>query len=58
MPIPRLHFNMKYKAVIVGAGPAGIAAVGNLLEQQRGPLLWVDDKFEAGRLSRYRQVPR
>ncbi|KAK4942566.1 hypothetical protein LTR10_017695 [Elasticomyces elasticus] len=49
---------MKYKAVVVGAGPAGIAVVGNLLEQHKAPLLWVDDDFEGGRLNKcYRQVP-
>lgn len=50
---------MKYKAVVVGAGPAGIAVVGNLLEQHKTPLLWVDEQFEGRRLSKcYGQVPR
>lgn len=49
----------KYEAVVVGAGPAGLAAVGNLLEQKKAPILWVDDRFNGGRLDRYyREVPR
>lgn len=48
----------KYEAVVVGAGPAGIAVVGNLLEQKKSPILWVDDVFEGGRLNKYyREVP-
>jgi len=49
----------KYEAVVVGAGPAGVAVVGNLLEQNRKPILWVDDLFQGGRLNKYyREVPR
>ena len=49
----------KYSAVVVGAGPAGIAVVGNLLEQKKDPILWVDDLFQSGRLNKYyREVPR
>lgn len=49
----------KYEAVVVGAGPAGICAVGNLLEQKREPILWVDDAMSGGRLNKYyREVPR
>ncbi|EXJ78578.1 hypothetical protein A1O1_08979 [Capronia coronata CBS 617.96] len=49
---------MKVKAVVVGAGPAGIAVVGNLLEQQKFPILWIDDQFDGGRLNKfYREVP-
>jgi len=48
-----------YEAVVVGAGPAGIAVVGNLLEQKRTPILWVDDRLHGGRLDKaYREVPR
>ncbi|KAH8789424.1 pyridine nucleotide-disulfide oxidoreductase-domain-containing protein [Hyaloscypha sp. PMI_1271] len=50
--------NRKYEAVVVGAGPAGLAAVGNLLEQRKAPILWVDDQFHGGRLDKYyREVP-
>jgi hypothetical protein len=45
--------------VVVGAGPAGIAVIGNLLEQKKAPILWVDDKLQGGRLNKYyREVPR
>jgi len=50
---------LEYRAVVVGAGPGGIAAVGNLLEQKKSPILWVDDLFQGGRLNKYyREVPR
>lgn len=46
-------------AVVVGAGPAGIAVVGNLLEQHVGRIAWVDPYFDGGRVNRkYREVPR
>lgn len=49
----------KYKALVVGAGPAGIAVVGNLLAHKQTPILWVDHKFSGGRLNEYyREVPR
>ena len=46
--------------MVVGAGPAGIAVVGNLLERQLGgKIVWIDPFFEGGRLNRrYREVPR
>ncbi|KAL1967121.1 hypothetical protein VTN77DRAFT_3412 [Rasamsonia byssochlamydoides] len=45
-------------AVVVGAGPAGIAAVGNLLERKIGRIAWVDPYFDGGRVNRrYREVP-
>jgi len=49
----------EYQAVVLGAGAAGIAVVGNLLEQNVKPILWLDDKFQGGRLNeKYREVPR
>ena len=49
----------KYEAIVVGAGPAGVAVVGNLLEQKKAPILWIDDVFQGGRLNKYyRSVPR
>jgi hypothetical protein len=46
--------------VVVGAGPAGIAVVGNLLERQLGgKIVWIDPFFDGGRVNRkYREVPR
>lgn len=51
---------MSVESVVVGGGPGGIAAVGNLLESSPGkrPQLWVDPEFSAGRVgARYREVP-
>jgi cation diffusion facilitator CzcD-associated flavoprotein CzcO len=49
----------KCAAVVVGAGPAGVAVVGNLLERQLGTIAWIDPYFEAGRVNKnYREVPR
>lgn len=49
----------KFAATVIGGGPAGMAVVGNLLEQQKGPVLWLDEGlFGGGRLHRrYRSVP-
>lgn len=48
-----------YEAVVVGAGPAGVTVVGNLLERKVEPILWVDNAFNGGRInSAYREVPR
>lgn len=49
----------KYAAVVVGAGPAGLTVLGNLLERQLGKIAWVDPLFRGGRVNRkYREVPR
>lgn len=48
----------RYETVVVGAGAGGIGAVGNLLEVQKGPILWADELFDGGRLNKhYREVP-
>ncbi|WPH01761.1 Pyridine nucleotide-disulfide oxidoreductase [Acrodontium crateriforme] len=48
----------KYAAVVVGAGPAGVTCVGNLLERKVEPILWVDPSFNGGRVNeKYREVP-
>jgi hypothetical protein len=55
----RAQTERKFGAVVVGAGPAGVAVVGNLLEQKKLPILWVDHLFQGGRLNKYyREVPR
>lgn len=50
----------KCAAVVVGAGPAGLAVIGNLLERQlAGKIAWIDPLFQGGRVNRqYREVPR
>lgn len=48
----------KYAAVVVGAGAGGIGVVGNLLDLEQKPVLWVDEAFQGGRLNQsYREVP-
>lgn len=48
-----------YGAIVVGGGPAGLATVGTLLDEDVKPILWIDDKFQGGRLNaKYREVPR
>ncbi|KAJ5563663.1 FAD-dependent pyridine nucleotide-disulfide oxidoreductase [Penicillium sp. DV-2018c] len=48
----------KCAAVVVGAGPAGVAVMGNLLERQLGTIAWIDPSFEGGRVhAKYREVP-
>ena len=48
----------QYDAVVVGAGPAGLTVLGNLLDKKLKRILWVDPEFEGGRVnSRYREVP-
>ena len=49
-----------FDAVVVGGGPAGIAVVGNLLEQlpPNHRQLWIDPQFRSGRIGdKYREVP-
>ncbi|KAF5015215.1 hypothetical protein F66182_13532, partial [Fusarium sp. NRRL 66182] len=47
-----------YAAVVVGAGPAGVAVLGNLLELGLTRIAWVDPVFDGGRVnSKYREVP-
>ena len=51
-----------YKAAVIGAGPAGLACIGNLLDllAEKGSkekILWVDPEFGSGRLAAYPLVP-
>jgi alpha-1,3/alpha-1,6-mannosyltransferase len=58
-PGPVSNMGLTYEAVVVGSGPAGVAVVGNLLEQNKRPILWIDDELSGGRLNKYyREVPR
>jgi heterodisulfide reductase subunit A-like polyferredoxin len=57
-PRPSVHGQL-YGAIVVGGGPAGLATVGTLLDEDVKPILWIDEKFQGGRLSaKYREVPR
>lgn len=48
----------QYGAIVIGAGPAGLAALGKLLDEGVKNIAWVDQKFSGGRLNaRYREVP-
>lgn len=54
-----MSLSQRCATVVVGAGPAGVAVVGNLLEKQPGAkIAWIDPSFQAGRLCKYREVPR
>lgn len=46
-----------FQWAVVGAGPAGIAAIGKLLDQGIEPaqILWLDPKFKVGDLGQYWQ---
>lgn len=53
-----MNLSQRCATVVVGAGPAGVAVVGNLLEKQPGAkIAWIDPSFQAGRLCKYREVP-
>lgn len=43
--------------LVIGGGPCGIASVGKLVDEGF-PVIWVDDRFQAGRMGEfYRNVP-
>lgn len=54
-----MHNLPVYRATVIGAGPAGLACVGNLLDNLpvNEKILWIDPQFRAGRLSSYPAVP-
>lgn len=56
-----MHRPVVYRAAVIGAGPAGLACVGNLLDRLKmtgnDRILWIDPHFSAGRLEKYPQVP-
>lgn len=47
--------NSEFDWAVVGAGPAGIAAVGKILDQGVDPksILWIDPQFQVGDLGRF-----
>ncbi|KAK0655600.1 pyridine nucleotide-disulfide oxidoreductase-domain-containing protein [Cercophora newfieldiana] len=58
---PTTQTPLSAAAIVVGGGPAGIAVVGNLLEnlpKSNGSIAWIDRAgFNGGRVSKYREVP-
>lgn len=46
---------LTYEWAVVGAGPAGIAAVGKLIDSgvPAGKIIWIDPQFKAGDLGQY-----
>lgn len=55
LPMPAQKFNV----AVIGAGPAGLTAVGQLLDVSPAlhHILWIDPSFTAGRLHLYPKVP-
>jgi cation diffusion facilitator CzcD-associated flavoprotein CzcO len=51
----KLMNKKSFKWAVIGAGPAGIAAVGKLLDQGISPnhILWIDPHFKVGDLGTY-----
>lgn len=48
----------RYDALVVGAGPGGLAATASALDAGLGRVAWVDPEFNSGRVNaRYREVP-
>src|SRR5437870_7382949 len=48
--MPQLNTDKNFEWAVIGAGPAGIAAVGQLLENgiAAKDILWVDPEFSVG----------
>lgn len=48
-----------YRATVIGAGPSGLACIGNLLDllPSTDQILWIDPEFRGGRLASYPAVP-
>ncbi|KAK6210501.1 hypothetical protein LQW54_006109 [Pestalotiopsis sp. IQ-011] len=53
------HYGKRFCATVVGGGAAGIAALGNLLEDGKtDPIAWVDTDFRGGKVAcAYDEVP-
>lgn len=52
----RSHEDDDQLTAVIGAGPAGIAAVSTLIKQERN-VIWIDPHFKAGRLTSFPEVP-
>lgn len=48
--VQNLKVNMMYKWTVIGAGPAGIAAIAKLLDSNIAPkeIMWLDTQFKVG----------
>jgi len=46
-----------FKATVIGAGPSGLAIMGQLLSKKIFPILWIDPNFNGGKMAHYRKVP-
>ncbi|PLW47033.1 hypothetical protein PCASD_03964 [Puccinia coronata f. sp. avenae] len=47
-----------YQFLVVGAGPAGVTAVANLLDNGVSSIAWIDPYFSGGRMGeKYREIP-
>lgn len=42
---------MEFKSTVIGAGPAGIITVCQLLKHNLTPIAWVDPHFDCGALN-------
>ena len=49
------HSQLAYSWAVIGAGPAGIISVGQLLEHGVSDyeILWIDPEFSPGRMGKY-----
>jgi cation diffusion facilitator CzcD-associated flavoprotein CzcO len=46
-----------YEAIVIGAGPGGLATLAALCDAGLNPILWIDRTFEGGRLNTvYREI--
>lgn len=58
IPLKMVMAVRQHQIAVVGAGPAGLAVVGKLLDcNLKAPILWIDPSFECGRLAVYKNVP-
>ena len=54
----RLKMNSQiFDITVIGSGPAGIAAIGALLDQNFQKIIWIDPQFNGGRMHLYTKVP-
>ncbi|EFP75233.1 hypothetical protein PGT21_031886 [Puccinia graminis f. sp. tritici] len=55
---PKKEEQACYQFVVVGAGPAGLTAVANLIDMGVSRIAWIDLSFSGGRMGeKYREIP-